>query len=178
MAGLDPLFPLFARLALALLFVGAVQHKLADLLRFEGIVRDYRLAPARGAYAIARSLVALEIGLVVGLVAPWTASEASLFAAILLAGYAVAIGVNLTRGRNEIECGCGGPGERLHLRLVARNVLLIGVGLVGATDPAERALVALDALTLAVGLASVALLWSAGSRLAGAADAALPEEAS
>jgi uncharacterized membrane protein YphA (DoxX/SURF4 family) len=178
MAGLDPLFPLFARLALALLFVGAVRHKLADLLRFEGIVRDYRLAPARGSYAIARSLVALEIGLVVGLVAPWTAPKASLVAAMLLAGYALAIGLNLARGRNEIECGCGGPGERLRLRLVVRNVLLIGVGLVGATAPAERALGAMDALTLVVGLASVALLWSAASHLAGVSDAALPEEAS
>jgi uncharacterized membrane protein YphA (DoxX/SURF4 family) len=178
MSGLDPLFPLFARLALALLFVGAVRHKLADLLRFEGIVRDYRLSPAAWSSALARALVVLEIGLVLGLVAPWTASRASVVAAIVLAGYALAIGLNLARGRSEIECGCGGPGERLRLRLVARNALLIGVGLVGATAPAERAFGALDAVTLAGGLASVALLWSAASHLAGVADAALPEEAS
>ncbi len=178
MAGLDPLFPLFARLALALLFAGAVRHKLADLHRFEGIVRDYRLAPASGSFAIARSLVALEVGLVVGLVAPWTAAKASLAAASVLAGYALAIALNLARGRNEIECGCGGPGERLRLRLVARNALLIVVGLVGATAPAERALGPLDAVTLAVGLASVALLWSAASHLSGVADAALSKEAS
>ena len=173
MPGLDPVLPLFARLALALLFVGAVRHKLADLLRFEGIVRDYRLAPSAWSFGIARVLLALEIGLVVGLVAPWTATRAAVVAAIVLAGYAVAIGVNLARGRNEIECGCGGPGERLHLRLVARNALLIAVGLVGASASTDRALGALDGLTLAVGLASVALLWSAASHLAGVADAAL-----
>ena len=178
MSGLDPLFPLFARLVLALLFVGAVRHKLADLLRFEGIVRDYRLAPGSGSFALARSLVALEVGLVFGLVAPWTAATASLVAALVLAGYALAIGVNLVRGRSEIECGCGGAGERLRWRLVARNALLVAVCLVGATAPAERPLGALDALTLVVGLTSVVLLWSAASHLSGVVDAARSQEAS
>ncbi|MGB0621500.1 MAG: MauE/DoxX family redox-associated membrane protein [Myxococcota bacterium] len=170
MAGLDPVFSYFVRFALALLFVGAVRHKLGDLLRFEGIVADYRLAPARASFGIARGLVAVEIALVAGLLVPWTASGAALGAAGVLLAYAIAIGVNLARGRDEIECGCGGPGERLRPRLLLRNAVLVGGCLVAAAPMTERALGPLDLFTVVVGLGSLALLWTAGGRLARIAD--------
>ncbi|MEM9176693.1 MAG: MauE/DoxX family redox-associated membrane protein [Myxococcota bacterium] len=166
MQSLDPVFPLLARGVLVLLFVGAVRHKLADPLRFEGIVANYRLAPARASAVLARGLVALEIALVAGLVAPWTAPAAAIAAALVLSAYGLAIGVNLARGRGEIECGCGGPGERLRPRLLLRNALLVGVCLFAAAPAASRALGALDLVTVAAGLGALALLGSAGGRLA------------
>ena len=97
-SGLDPVFGVLARLSIALLFVAAARHKRADPLRFEGIVADYRLAPAGWSFGIARGLVLLEIGLVLGLgcsfFVPALSSIVSLAAATVLAGYAVAIGVN------------------------------------------------------------------------------------
>ena len=170
MTALDPVFPILARLVIALLFAGAARHKLRDLLRFEGIVADYRLAPAGWSFGIARGLVALEVGLVVGLLLPWTAAAASLGAGFVLLGYAIAIAVNLARGRSEIECGCGGPGESLHPRLLLRNAVLIGACLVAATTPAPRGLVALDLFTIGSGLLTVTLLWAAGGRLVRVVD--------
>lgn len=172
--GLDPVFVVLARLSIALLFVGAARHKLADSLRFEGVVADYRLAPARWSFGIARGLVVLEVALVLafalGFFIPVLASVAALAAAVVLAGYALAIGVNLARGRNEIECGCGGPGELLRPRLLLRNAVLIGVCLVGAAPSSDRLLGALDFVTVGAGLLILALLWEAGGKLAQVAD--------
>ena len=180
-SGLDPVFGVLARLSIALLFVAAARHKRADPLRFEGIVADYRLAPAGWSFGIARGLVLLEIGLVLGLgcsfFVPALSSIVSLAAATVLAGYAVAIGVNLARGRREIECGCGGPGEFLRPRLLLRNAVLIGVCLVGATPTTGRLLGALDLVTVVGGTFVLALLWEAGGRLAQVADGVAEEGA-
>ena len=42
--------------------------------------------------------------------------HAAAAAALLLALYAGAIGVNLARGRRDIDCGCGGPASRQPIR--------------------------------------------------------------
>lgn len=178
MIAMDPVLALLARFAIVLLFASAFRHKLADPLRFQGIVADYRLAPASASFLIARGLIALEIALVAGLLTPWTAREAALVAGLVLSAYAAAIGVNLVRGRREIECGCGGSGERLRPLLLVRNGMLVGVCLVAAMPPTDRILGAMDWLTFGVGLASLVLLWQAGSRLASLGDAAVAAEGS
>ncbi len=167
MAGPDPVFSLIARFAIALVFAGALRHKLRDLLRFEGIVADYRLAPERGSFLIARGLVVLEGVIVAGLLVPAAARAAAAAAGVVLSAYGIAIGVNLARGRREIECGCGGHGERLRPRLLVRNAALVGVCAVAATSPADRVLAPLDFLTIGIAVGSLVLLWQAASGLSG-----------
>ena len=163
---MDPVVTLLARLGLALLFAVAALHKLRDRQRFEGIVADYRLLPDALVPVTAVGLPAAEIALAVGLLASVTAPGAALAATGVLAVYSVAIGVNLARGRRDIDCGCGGPGQALHPWLLGRNAVLAGVCLVAALPVAGRPLTGVDLVTLALGLVALALLWLASAELA------------
>lgn len=125
---MDPLISLAIRCALAAVFAVAAAHKLRDRRYFDGIVLDYRLLPPRLALCVARLLPGLELAVVAGLIVGWTSAAPA--AAALLLGYAAAITVNLARGRREIDCGCGGPPQRLSGWLVGRNVIMAAAALV------------------------------------------------
>jgi hypothetical protein len=165
---MDPAYSLFAALALALLFATSAYHKARDVSRFEAILAEYRLLPSCTTAAAARALPLVEIGLAATLAFPPTAGSASLVAAALLSIYSLAIGINLARGRRNIDCGCGGDAEQsLGTGLLARNALLICVA-VGGSMPVPngaRALSPFDAITIAFGLATLALAWQAAGQL-------------
>ena len=108
----------------ALIFLRAAIHKAADLPRFAGVLADYDLLPGSLAPAIARLTPVLEVAAAAALVLEPTRVLGALGAALLLLIYALAMGINLARGRIEIDCGCGGPPEMLSWRLVARNAVL------------------------------------------------------
>jgi hypothetical protein len=155
---IDPALQLVIRLGGALLLASAAWHKLRDFEDFRGVLADYRLLPASLVPAAAALVVVLECALGVGLLA---IPRAGLGAAGLLAGYALAIGANLARGRRHIDCGCGGGRQPLSGWLVARN-LVVSAALVGAAASSSgRALGALDALSVAAAVAALALLWRA-----------------
>ena len=109
---------------LCLVFVRALLHKLGGFAEFVGTVRDYRLVPWPRAAATVLSVA--EAAVVSGLLWPATRQIAAVGGAALLAGYALAIGINLRRGRITIDCGCGGPGQGISPLHVARNAVLIG----------------------------------------------------
>ncbi len=157
---LDPALSLVLRGGLALLFGAAAWHKLADLTSFRAALGDYRLVPERAVSAAAFGLIAAELVSACGLV---FSARAGFAAAALLALYTVAIGVNLARGRREIDCGCFGPAARqpLSTALVARNVGLIALAFMCALPAGSRALVVLDGLTIAAGIALGALVHGA-----------------
>ena len=73
---------------------------------------------------------------------------------------------NLLRGRRALDCGCGARPQPLGEGLVVRNVVLVAIALAAALPASGRALVALDAATIAGGAAALAALYAA-------ADAAL-----
>jgi hypothetical protein len=163
---MDPVIAMTARLALALLFAAAARHKFADLPRFEAIVANYKILPARGVTLAARAALATEIALAATLPLPSTAALAGAAAAALLLAYAAAIGLNLARGRREIDCGCGGADDQpLRPALLARNGLLVVVAAACALPIASRPISALDGFTVVVGVSTLALLWQAGSQL-------------
>jgi len=165
---MDPAYSLLAALALALLFATSAYHKLRDLRRFEAILANYRLLPSRITAAAAPAFPLVEIGLATALVIPGTGGPASLAAAALLGVYSLAIGINLARGRRDIDCGCGGDaGQSIGPGLLARNALLIAIA-IGAAVPAPigaRDLSVFDVLTIAFGLATLALVWQAAGQI-------------
>ena len=61
---------------------------------------------------------------------------AAIAAAGLLAGYGLAIAINLARGRRYIDCGCGDTRQLLSPWLLVRNGLLAG-GAILVALPAE-----------------------------------------
>lgn len=151
---MDSVATLIVRYALALLFGGAALHKLRDRRRFDGMVLAYRLAPSRLALRVARLLPLLELLVAGGLLAAWRPAFPA--AALLLAGYGLAMAINLARGRREIDCGCGAMPQRLSLWLVARNAVLAAAAL-SLLLPAGARPGAPDAMTLAA-IATVAVL--------------------
>jgi len=164
---MDPVLVWSGRLALAVLFGRAAVHKLRDRERFDAVLADYRVLPRAAVKAAARGLVAAELATAAALLLPGAGAAGALGAAGLLAVYSAAIGVNLARGRREIDCGCGGPAERpLGPGLLARNALLMGIAVAAAPGPAPRDFVWIDVLTVALALGTVVLLWHAAGRLA------------
>lgn len=108
----------------ALLMLRAAVHKAVDLARFEGVLDDYDLVPAPLLKALRATTPALEILAAALLASGIVAPAGAALAAALLVAYAGAMGVNLLRGRTEIDCGCGGPGQPIGWALVVRNLAL------------------------------------------------------
>lgn len=167
MPTIDPIFVLAARWATAALFAAAAWEKLRHPLYFQANLREYDLLPGALVAPVARTLPVVEFIIAMGVLVPATAGTAALGAATLLALYALAMGVNLLRGRRDIDCGCTGPAMRQTLTgwLVARNAALVAVALTGAAVPAGRAIGAADLTICALVVAAGAVLYGAVNQL-------------
>ena len=167
---LDPALAWLIAIALAMLLLASALHKLRDLPGFEAVLGNYDILPARAAHlvpVVARIAVALELLLAVALLVPGAAGWAGPATALLLGLYALAIGINLMRGRRDIDCGCLGPGAGAGARnglspwLVARNLVLMSLAAAHALPVAQRSLHWLDAITALGALLVLAGLWQA-----------------
>ncbi len=156
----DPALAIALRAGLALLFVAAAAHKLRDFGAFRDALGGYRLLPEGALGSSACVLIAAELACAGALV---FTEQGGFAAAALLGLYSAAIALNLARGRREIDCGCFGPARRqpLSLALVARNAVLVALALICVLPVVPRALLPLDALTIAAGVALGALVHGA-----------------
>jgi uncharacterized membrane protein YphA (DoxX/SURF4 family) len=165
---IDPLLPRVIAFGFAVLFIGAAWHKLSGLDRFEAILRDYHLLPAFASRPLTLLIPAIELTLGLGWVLGLLPRITALASAGLLAAYALAIGINLVRGRIYIDCGCGfgastGKEQALSSSLVARNILLVGLTLLSLVPVAERDLGITDyGVVLAVLLTAILLYAGSG----------------
>src|SRR5216117_2045159 len=158
---MDPVIDVTLRTALALLFFVAAGDKLRDLGRFRATLAEYRLLPA--------GLVPLAAALVVGAEAAAAGARATglVSAATLLLVYGAAVAINLARGRRDIDCGCAGPAVRRPISgaLVARNAALAALALAGLFPVHPRALLWVDALTVAGATAALAAFYASLDRM-------------
>jgi len=108
-----------------LVFVMAGLSKLRHRQLFPGVVANYRLLPEALVTPVAALLPLAELAIGITLIAG-ERLLAPVLAITLLLVFAVAIGINLRRGRRMIDCGCGQSHLRqtLNWGLVARNILL------------------------------------------------------
>jgi uncharacterized membrane protein YphA (DoxX/SURF4 family) len=133
------------RFFLSALFLFAGLAKLNRRAEFETAVRNYSLLPGRLVRPVARTLPAAEIAagalLAVGLATAVVAGAL----AMLLVVFAVAVAVNLLRGRS-IDCGCYGvvAERRIGWVTVARDIALFAVAVVVAVE--HPAAMSVDAL--------------------------------
>jgi len=171
---MDPVLAVVLRGALALLLVVAALHKLRDHTSFRATLEAYALLPTPLLPPLARAVPLLELAAAALLVTPRAAPAGGVLAALLLAVYALAMGVNLLRGRRDLDCGCMGPGARSTVGpgLVVRNLLLIAVALAAGFVPVHaRALVWVDFVTVALAIAVLAALYASAERLLALAPA-------
>jgi len=165
---IDPVIELSLRFALALLFAASAWHKVSDRSHFRATVSSYRLLPSWVVAPFTALLPIVEASIALGLLLPPTRQAAAVGAAMLLFVYAGAIGMNLARGRREIDCGCFASSARVPLSnwLVARNAILIVAVFMLVVPVRPRTLIWIDLLTIATAVTALSLLWSAGQRLA------------
>ncbi len=157
---IDPVLQSTAALTLALVFGIAGVGKLMAWAELEGVIRNYRIAPGALAPMISRVLPPVEILVAIAVLIPATRALGGLVALTLLAVFALAMGINLVRGRTDIDCGCFRSTLRQNLSwwLLLRNAIL-GVFALGCLlAPAERDIGWADSFVIV--MASLVLLLS------------------
>jgi len=124
---MGPLIALIIGICMVLLFSSAALHKLRAAAVFKATVDEYQLIPRQLSRPVSELIMAAEVlSVVLVLIAPVRIAGFSLMAALLLI-YTAGIGINLARGRRDIDCGCSGPASRHELSgwLVLRNLVLL-----------------------------------------------------
>ena len=134
-----------------LIFVFALLHKLRERTEFISALAGYRLVP-EGALRYWWLLPLLEFSAVLELLLTIGASRWLALSLFVL--YAVAISINLLRGRRHIDCGCGGDGTAIGWGLVVRNVVLAGLALPQQIPPGD-----LIGVGVALTICTIALGW-------------------
>jgi uncharacterized membrane protein YphA (DoxX/SURF4 family) len=156
---IDPSLILAGRVLGALVFGSAVAGKLRYRAQFTGVVANYRLVPEPLAMPVARAVIVCELLVCVSLVTGWQLENGAALAVFLLACFTAAMGINLARGRTEIDCGCFQSvlRQRLSPALLLRNLLFIAVlaaPLAARSEVSAGASVAASALQSIDGLAA------------------------
>ena len=168
---LDPLVVKTIATGLGLMFLIAAFHKLGENAQFRVTLLEYQLLPEGLVTLFSRILPIGELLLggswLVGFYQQGLTAVAS---AGLLALYAIAIGINLKRGRVHFDCGCGFGGKTdneqyLSGGLVIRNLVLMALALVTLLPAGSRELGFGDYATLAAALIACMLLFGAANQL-------------
>ena len=168
---LDPLIVKAISIGLGLMFVVAAYHKLTDAAHFRVTLLEYQVMPEWLVAPASRIIPVIE--LLLG--GAWLVGYAgqgmtAIGSALLLGIYALAIAINIRRGRVHFDCGCGFGGSSEHEQylsggLVFRNTVLIAAALVTLAPASPRALGFGDYLTLLAALLAGALLFGAANQL-------------
>ena len=163
----DPIFINACALAISALLASAATHKVRAPGRFAKQLADYQLLPAALVRPSARLIPLLELAIAFALLVPVSRGWAALGAASLLALYAAAIGINLWRGRRDIDCGCAGPDQAQPLRpvLLLRNSVLVALALLASVAPVVRDMTVLDGFVTLAAAAVALLIYAAADGL-------------
>ncbi len=163
----DPIITITLSLLLSYVFVVAAFHKWQNPLEFTETVKGYRVLPERSANAIAGLLPLLESGTGLALLVPMVSSFAAVSAMLLLLVYMLAIVVNLLRGRDSIDCGCGAPDQRQAISawLVLRNAVLFMFAWIILHPPPARPLLWFDWVVIVLATAVGGLFYNIVNQL-------------
>lgn len=123
--GIASVTGLAASIGVGLVFVTAGVGQLRHRRLLSGVIANYRLLPDALVGGAARLLPVAEL-LIGGALIVGERTVAPLAAILLLLVFAVAMAINIRRGRSHIDCGCGHAELRQPLGwpLVMRNLLL------------------------------------------------------
>jgi Methylamine utilisation protein MauE len=138
--------------ALALVMFAAAWHKFSEPDSFGAALAGYRILPQWAVAPAARVLPVVEAGFGVAVLIPITRPFALPALAVLVVVYALAIAVNLARGRRNIDCGCGGATHPVSWGLVVRNLVLAAAAMLASRPMLDRAVDWFDLTTLVLGV--------------------------
>ncbi len=119
------------RWGLAVMFLASAAGKLLDRDRFIEIVLAYEVLPKRLAVIFAALLPWLEAATGAMLLLGLATKLGAILSGVLLLSFSIAVGINLARGRTELDCGCFGSqqGQKISYKILVRDVALIGLSL-------------------------------------------------
>ena len=149
----------------ALLFGTACIHKLRAPERFSVTLENYRVLPRSFTSVAAFLVIALEGSITVGFLWPAHRALSCIAGAALLLAYAFSMGLNLTRGRRRIDCGCSLRPRPIRGVMIMRNAILAAFLLLACLPTGEREWVWMDGLTLAAALLVAAILYTSADTL-------------
>jgi hypothetical protein len=118
------------------LFVTAALHKARAPQYYLRLVAYY--VPVKTGGRVLVSLIALvEFAITALLLLPGTHEAGLGAAALLLVVYAALMGLQVARGRTDLECGCAGPGSTLRVgsALIVRNLVCACLAALAMTSP-------------------------------------------
>ncbi|GBQ32071.1 MauE/DoxX family redox-associated membrane protein [Gluconacetobacter azotocaptans] len=100
--------------------------KLRDRAEWMRRLAAYRLVPVPLLDGAALAVVLLELGAGAALAGVVFPRVAGVTAALLFVVFALAMAVNLLRGRRDLDCACGGAPQPISWRKVVLDLLLAG----------------------------------------------------
>ena len=168
---LDPVIVTTISIGLGLMFLLAGIHKLANGATFRITLLEYQLLPESLVSPASHLIPMVEVMLGGAWLFGWSVNGlTAIGSATVLSAYAVAIGINLLRGRVHFDCGCGFGGNTDHEQylsggLVVRNAVLAALALVTLLPHTSRGLSFLDYATLVAALLAAVLLFAAANQL-------------
>lgn len=117
-------FSVAGRVCVGLVFLTAAAQKISHWRILPGVIANYRLLPDWAVTPAASLLPPVEMVVAALLLSAWFQPWPALAAMSLLVLFASAIAINLKRGRDSIDCGCGQSflKQTLGWTLVWRNV--------------------------------------------------------
>lgn len=171
----DPIVPVFASLFLALILAAAAIPKIRNADEFQGVVANYRLLPSFMVVPFAKLLPWLELGSAIALLVPPTREVAAWIAAGLFMMFAMALAINVGRGRTYIDCGCvrrPASVSRIGMFHVMRALALAAVSLFIANVPVNLSVMTLESVLMGVAAAAMfAMLYLAADVIVGLPEA-------
>jgi hypothetical protein len=147
------------RLLLAFIFLRAALHKARHYRQFCSQLIAYNLLPNPVVPVTALLLTLTEVYLAFSLPVQHWAHPAYIGAGLLTL-YALALAINLWRGRVDLDCGCGGATvypQTIGWALVLRNGVLVLLALASALPVIAQPVSILDICTIAA--ASIAIIF-------------------
>ena len=165
----DPVVGTIIALGTAVLLGWAGLHKIRESHEFFEVLTAYRLLPGSVIPAAVYVLPAVELLTSLGLIVPASRRAACVAAAALLLGYGCAIGINLARGRRDLDCGCSlATGRRpIAAWMLLRNGVLASAAVAAAFPWMARPLTWIDMMTIVAGASAAALLYASIDALLG-----------
>lgn len=159
---IDPAAAELVSIFLALVFGASGAMKLRDVEMFRGSVANYALLPQVLEKPFAGSLPVAELAGACAVSFAGVRAYGAAAILLLLLMFTGAVAINLARGRAGIDCGCFGPALRQELSgwLIVRNLMLAGCAAIAMLTPSARPLTWVDAVTIAIGAVTLAIMYA------------------
>ena len=125
--GPPPVAQMILRLLLSMIFFISSTHKIRQPQQFVATIASYDLLPKAWHKSLAFIIICTEATVSILLFLGWQSRTVAAVCIFMLMIFSYAIGINLIRGRTDLDCGCFGSKHsgKFNLKLIGRNFILL-----------------------------------------------------